>query len=90
MPLKQLVDTVLLKSYLITDEKLVMDFLQGDNFCDVETCEVICVDRFEPPLGALIYILLTGTEDKIILCFGTKLPFNGTLQKKWKEQEEKG
>jgi Vam6/Vps39-like protein vacuolar protein sorting-associated protein 39 len=36
MPLSSLVDTVLLKAYLLTDAQLVMPFLQQGNECDVE------------------------------------------------------
>lgn len=41
MPLPVLVDTVLLKSYLLTDGQLVMPFLQSDNQCDIEECQNI-------------------------------------------------
>lgn len=40
MPLKTLVDTVLLKAYLIANEFLVTDFLQSENSCDITTSEV--------------------------------------------------
>ena len=40
MPLPTLVDTVLLKAYLLTDASLVMPFLGQRNECHIEECQV--------------------------------------------------
>jgi hypothetical protein len=50
--LLELIDTVLLKSYLLTDTSLVLPFLQQKNFCHVEEAQVgISLSFFICPLS---------------------------------------